>query len=1188
MILKRITLHGFKSFADRTDFEFGRGMTGIVGPNGCGKSNVLDALRWVLGEQSAKALRGRNMLDIVFSGSRSRKPANHAEVELVFDNEDGTLGIDEKEVTVGRVLYRSGDSEYRLNGNLCRLRDVRDLLLDTGVGVDAYSVIEQGRVDAMLNANPQQRREIFEEAAGISRYKVRRLEAQRKLERTHTNLLRLNDVVEELEKRLRSVKLAAGKARRFQEYDVRLRELRSTYSLAEYNQLSKRRESLRDRSESISDVLGARRAELASRDADAAEFDHELQRLDEEIRSAEAESLKTQTELSAIGERIEQGGRRIAELTARREQEAGRGAEALREADSLQSRLDEAQREIAELEKAEQSYTSRVDELARKRADIASETARSRSDLGTAQKASFEAARHSTHLANEQHNLQEQRGRLEQRILGLSERQQQLDGQLHDLRTRRSELEQLIEALDRETADASAALGRLDEQLADLERRSVKASQTVATHKESRSAVVSRLELLEDMESRYEGLERGPRWVLEWSREDPRVGGVLGLVADLLRIDDPRVGVLQTLLARCENYIVVSDSHAFLAELGRRGDAPGPVEVLALDRLASPQDLNDYAAAVGFVARAVDWVHCDAALRSVAEYVFGRVIVVETHHAALGLAGEAPEGYTFVSLDGYTVESGGRITAGVAEARSVLFSRKSEIREAQAERDNVETELERATRAQYELEQQVSDARIQRESLLQNVAAVQKKHADARNEGVRLDDEAVRIERELGVLASESAEIRRSLGETDRRGEQVGVELAAIQENQQRHDAKISAVEQELGRFDAVLAELSSELTEAQVQAGRAAERCAARSAVLDELRQREQALRQEHERAIAQAEQAAEQIDKARRELAESERRLEELRGLLQKQERHITARRGARQKVRRRIESCGAVAKLVLGEIEQTDEVLRECDIELRDAEVRTENLVSRVSDELGLDLARMFETYRHVEQDWAAIQTEIDELRGKISRLGNVNLDAIKELDELTPRYENLTAQRDDLLSSIARLESLIAELDEESRSRFTAAFTEIRGNFQELFRKLFGGGKADIILEDPEAPLECGIEIIARPPGKEARSISLLSGGERTMAAVALLFAVFRSKPSPFAILDEVDAALDESNIDRFNAMLMDFLSRSQFIVITHSKNTMQCADVLYGVTMEEPGVSKRVSVRFDRVETPNVA
>ena len=1190
VFLKRILLHGFKSFADRTEFDFGSGITGVVGPNGCGKSNILDAVRWVLGAQSARSLRGGKMADVIFSGSRTRKPANSAHVELTFDNRVGFLASDQAEVTVGRLLFRNGDSEYRLNGSTCRLKDVRHLFLDTGVGVDAYSIIGQGRVDSLLQADPVQRREIFEEAAGISRYKVQRAEAQRKLERTQNNLLRLNDVIEELEKRLRSVKLAAGKARRWREHDTRLRELRASFSLAEFHDLETIRQATQEKTAGLNEKLHAERAELSSRDAEAAELERSSQQLDEQIQALDARLAALQSEHSALTERISQSERRVGDLVTTRDRRRTQVSEIAERLTDLERRVQEETTTVQALAEAAQRGSGRIVELQHAHGEAAQRRDGSRASLDQAKTAAFETVRRSALLRNEQNNLAGQRDRLKAQREHLEARRTTLEAEQGELTRRQGEAAERVELLDRNAAELTGEVRNSEAQLGGLRTAGEAVESEIGAAKERRSAVLSRLDLLEDMERRLEGVDQGTQAVLSWRDDEGTAGGVLGLVADLLRIDDPRVQILQPLLSTFENHVVVANAGALLGELARRAELPGPVRVFALDRIPSEWPRADYESAPGFVARAADWVTCGPELRGLAEHLLGRVIIVDEAERALALAAGAPSGYVFATLDGRMVSADGVLTVGATKAAAGLISRKAEIRQLDQQRDEIETNIEQATRRKNEIEQQLADTQLRRDELLNQIAGVQREHAEARMLLTRVDGESVRLQREAEATDGELEGVRRAVAEIEEQAERLAAETAAAGEAERTHETQIGALASELDEFEASLARLAGELTEAKVEAGRALEKKSAGEEALARLHASQAALRREQSEAEREAEEAVRQIAAAETECEAARGRQAECAAEAQRGEAGVRQQRERRQDIRVRIENCGALVRTISERIRQIEAEVHECDVTLRETDVRRENLVARIRDELDLDLVECYARYEHAEQDWEAIKAEIAELREKIARLGHVNLEAITELEELTPRFENLTTQRDDLLASVARLQTLIEELDQESRTRFAAAFEQIRENFHELFRKLFGGGKADIILEDPERPLECGVEIIARPPGKELQSISLLSGGEKTMTAVALVMAVFKSKPSPFAFLDEVDAALDEANTERFNTMLQEFLSQSQFVVITHSKRTMQSADVLYGVTMEEPGVSKRVSVRFDndRVQTPSVA
>ncbi len=1188
MFLKRVVMHGFKSFADRTEFDFGPGMTSIVGPNGCGKSNVLDAVRWVLGEQSAKTLRGTKMLDVVFNGSRSRKPANFAEVHLVFDNSSGLLPTDEKEVLVERLLYRSGESEYRLNGKPSRLKDIRELLLDTGVGVDAYSIIEQGKVDALLQANPVERREIFEEAAGISRYKMRRTEAQRKLERSQQNLLRLNDLLDELEKRLRSVKLQAGKARNFLEYDARLRQLRCEFSLSEYDTLQKQRNVRSTLRQELTELVTAKRADLATRDADAAELDHKVQQIDEEIRRIEAALASLSSEVSTLEERGAQGRRLVGELGDSRQRQLMRAADLVGQIESLEQRLVGVAQELEGTQAAEAEHRSAVSALSERRTSADRDFAAARQAVTNEQRAAFEAARRVTLLHNEQQNIEEQRKRLVAGEERLAARGNEIETLGDAVRRRREENDTRAAEIDVRLNELRGLVQQSDMRLNELTTEAKLSREHIGAAKEERSAVASRLRLLEDMESRLEGVDAGTREVLGW-RGGETDGGVLGIVADVLQIDDSRVSLLQSVLARFENHVLVRESHAFLAELERRGQPASRVNAIALDRVSEQQLPAQFDGAPGVLANVIDWVRCEPEFRPLAQRLLGRVILVDSFLRALALADGAPEGCIFVTPEGATVDVGGNITVGRAKDLPGLMSRKFEVRQLRAELDELETRVERLQREHTAIEARTADEQLQRGARLEEIASQQRQHSTVILERTRADDENSRLARESAALRTESASIRLGLADLAERANRIAGEITAGEQQQRTHNERLDELSAAQQAAEQLAAGLVAELSAAQVELGRAAERRRAHEQVLSDLQHRVRQLRGEHAGAERDAEAALERIQSVEREIEAAAQRTAELVEQIGATEAEALAQREQRQFLRRSFEACGAAARQIHAEIEETETLLRDTEIALREIEVRADGLMARVREELSLELVDLYRSFEAAERDWDAVRAEIDELRGKIARLGNVNLDAIQELEEITPRYDNMVAQKADLVSSIERLQALITELDDESRARFVKCYEEVRTNFQELFRKLFGGGKADIVLEDPERPLECGIEVIARPPGKEPQSLSLLSGGEKTMTTVALLFSIFQRKPSPFTILDEVDAALDESNIGRFNTLLQEFLSCSQFIVITHNKRTMQCADVLYGVTMQEPGVSRRVSVRFDdRVETPIVA
>jgi len=1189
MLFKRIRMSGFKSFADKVDFEFGPGVTCIVGPNGCGKSNVVDAVKWVLGEQSAKSLRGRQMVDMIFNGSSARRSASVAQIDLVFDNSDHLLAVDREEVTVTRKLYRSGDSEYLLNNEAARLKDIREMFMDTGVGIEAYSIIEQGKVDVLLQSSPSERRMIFEEAAGISRFKARKRDAQRKMERTEQNLLRVEDIVEEVEKRLRSVKLQAGKARNYLEYESQLNELRASFSMAEYHRFSMAIEELSTEARGFEDQSTELRTKIDQQEAAEAQVTVQLDELAEEISETDNQLVRARSDLTTYQERIDAAGRRLADqqdlLERSVEREEGDRAR-LKTSEEELERLAESARE---LQRETDRLRGRISELEEQDRSLARDVTQAQAMLDDEKAGIIELLRKSAQTHNEIIRLDTHGESLAGQKGRLRARDEQITAELQEHLQRKADLERRLGEVEELIAAETAKLEQKKEEAVRVRQLRAKLSEQLTETKERRSALHSRRELLADLQLRKDGIGAGVRKLLD-IKESAGDGGplscVLGLVADVFDTDVTHAGLIEAVLGDADQCLVVSDSKAFVAGLGSLGELPGRVTAFCLDRLPPAMSDRGFSDQPGYVSRALDLVRYAGEVEYLARHLFEKTIVVETLEVARSLAREDISGYRFVTLAGEVVDADGRVSLGPPSSRAGLISRKSELRDIdiqmvvideevvrlsdqlnrfQAESDHLEHIQQELRGAIYES----NTAKVEANASLQNVT-----------EAVR------RLSDEQPLIAAEVTSIEQQIAEVAAKAEEGGESLEALQrENQQRE--RIVADHQL--RIDGIVEsrrDVQGELTELKVSAGQLSEKRIAAADTITTLRRQIRELQSSIEVCGHDREQCEGQITEASRVIAHGQEQVCLATESIDKKEATATDLRRKREQLRLDLETLGTTIKSTRVQMSEVEQKRHEIDMSLAETNVRRDELVSRVESELSIDLAKRYdacEHAEHAEQDWEAVETQIADLRGKIDRLGNVNLDAISELEELQTRHGFLTTQRDDLTVSLRQLEQLIQKLDDESLQRFRAAFDSIRGHFQTLFRKLFGGGRADVILEDPDNILECGIEILAQPPGKELQSISLMSGGEKTMTAIALLMSVFKSRPAPFAILDEVDAALDEANNERFNQIVHEFVQESQFIIITHSKRTMSIADMLYGITMQEPGVSTRVSVQFDNAQ-----
>ncbi|HEY7308478.1 MAG TPA: chromosome segregation protein SMC [Gemmataceae bacterium] len=1231
-MLKRLELVGFKSFADKTQFEFAPGVTGIVGPNGSGKSNIVDSVRWVLGEQSAKSLRGGEMADVIFNGSASRRSLGLAEVTMTFDNSRHVLATPSEEVQITRRVYRGGEGEYLINNQVCRLKDIKDLFLGSGAGSDAYCIIEQGRVDVLLQASTKERRTIFEEAAGISRFKAKKIETLRRLERVDQNVARLRDILDEVEKQLRSVKLQAAKAQRYQEYSQRLKQLRVALSLQEYHQLS-------ERLQAETAVLDRMRAELTEQMARAEAWEGELKqleealgRLDGSIREQAAELAEAREQIAAheatlshewtladdIDKELARARQRRAELgqhVAVLAEAAGRVEEELRQVEATC----EAQRQdVQQREEQLRATETRLSEL--------------RQQVQREENEHIECMRRAGRLKNDAisykaqvDNLTRERTRLLQRSEQAAEHLASLDLELQELSAAEAELQARLGSARQALSDLRQERDRLRQVRDETTRRA-------GELREQRSGLTSRVEVLEGLERSHEGLGTGPRELFALL-EQPDPGPwrtVLGILAEFLTVRREFAPLIDLALGERAQRFLVRDPDQLAEALRQRRQpfssrvsflplSPPPPPSLArrprpgtTSSIASgrgPLSIEGVPAHPGVVALAEQVVRCDKPeLVDLPARLLSGTLIVRDLTAARALAPHLP-GHRFVTLRGELLEADGTLTIGTHHAETGILSRKSELRELREQVADLDRRLMELARDLLDLREALALLDSRAENGQQEIDVLSEQVADLRSrigqhrqrrEGLH---EEVQVSRsEISGLVQEIADLERSWNEARDQAAQADAEVQRLHER--LDDAKREIREHESHRQGRQQEAMSARVALAQVE-----ERLTALQA------RHEQVATDLHQR-LQEREQTERQQTATRARQQENQRTLLEASSSLaicylrkEAAERQLAEWGRERARLNQERQQRNEQAQASRNTWRAQQEQAHAHEMTANDLNHRRDSLCTRLREEYEMDLAALYALHQKSEirnpksegnvkdeveiskpaeadvlelkvPEGMTAEQEIEELRRKLSRLGSVNLDALQELADLEARASALQIQYDDLTSAQKALQDIIAKINGDSRILFSETFATIRTHFQELFRKLFGGGMADIVLEDEADILECGIEVIARPPGKELRSISLMSGGEKTLTAVALLLAIFRSKPSPFCILDEVDAALDEANIGRFTSVLKDFLDRSQFILITHSKRTMACADMLYGITMQESGISRRIAVRFE--------
>jgi chromosome segregation protein len=1211
-MLKALELHGFKSFADKTRIEFPAGITVVVGPNGSGKSNVVDAVKWVLGEQSAKSLRGKEMSDVIFkgSGASGRKPMNTAEATLVFENADRRLPIDAPEVYITRRVYRSGEGEYLINRQPARLKDIRDLFRGTGVGVDAYSLIEQGKVDKLLQASAKDRRAIFEEAAGISRFKAKKVEAQRRLERVDQNLLRLSDIVEEVENRLKTVRAQAGKARRYREYSQRLQELRTQIALVDWRRLTEQLEGLESELASVAGQVTSSDAESQRLEAEQLELEAAAATAGEELRNCEHRLAFARQQRAQHQSTIEHERSRAAEL----EDEArlhGQSLLAMSDrAGDVRTRLKATQAEVATAEAARAAAGSEVSRREELVSSLAAECDQARQNAEARRREYVARLQAAASLASQVESGESQLAAVQQQVM-------QLQRQLAELAASESALaDQLAQARQSEQSlaeQAAAHQEQLEAALGELvENRNLYASRAddLAQLHGRRRGVAERADVLEEFERTLEGIGTGVKQVLaragarrerqadRGEQTGDRVPGteaehpwslVRGVVADFLHVAVEHSAAIDVALGETAQAIVLDGGPEAVRELiGAAGDLSGRVVVAPLDAGARPVTARieltaEMVAGVRVIARADKLVDCQDEYRPLLAELLGRTFVVGSLEDAARLRERTPAGTRFVTLMGELLDEHGSVAFGPRHSATSLVSRRSQLRAAR---------LDLAV-----LDQQIVDAQRETQHLKREIDRHQQAVNDLTAAAKSLDQQLAHEQAQAEALAERVQQVREqkessqaSLATADERCEsiesalkQASQELMRAQAIANEIQAAIAGQDQDLAQLDRRRQQAAGEMTGAKVELARAEQR-------LESLKLRLTQFEDDHrerERAIAQARQQLRQAQQrheasqlaalaAAAQIAslaiEGEALARQMQDCLSRRD-QATAERG---RAGDRLASLRRRAHKLRDQQHQ---------LELSAEQVRHErrSLADRLREDYGIELSAVTaEPSQEEAQERAAVEQEIESLRRKINQIGAVNLDALDELDDLEQRFATLSGQHKDLTEAKQSLERIIHKINADSRRLFLETLEAIRVNFQALYRKAFGGGKADIVLEEGVDVLDCGVEILATPPGKPSFNNSLLSGGEKALTAVALLLAIFQFRPSPFCVLDEVDAPFDEANIGRFMDVLKDFLSWTRFILVTHSKKTMTAATTLYGVTMQESGVSKRVSVRFDDV------
>lgn len=1185
MYLKRLDLQGFKSFPEKVKLEFNPGITAVVGPNGSGKSNVSDAVRWVLGEQRAKSLRGDKMEDVIFAGTESRKPQGFAEVTIVIDNQDGRMPVEFTEVQVTRRVFRSGESEYRINGAACRLKDIQELFMDTGVGREGYSIVGQGRIDEILNAKGEERRRIFEEATGIVKYKTRKIEATNKLEKEQQNLLRVEDIISELEGQLAPLEEQSETARQFLSLREQLKQAEIAMFCTEAEQMEQEFDRLTEQMALAAEQQAAAqkegntaKAQIAEKKRQNEEKNAALQTLNDTIAQVKADIEKTEGRIRLAEEQSQNDAANLTRMEKEVAAKEKQQAEKLQETEVCRSRItalkmtmDREQEQLDTLEASYENLSSTL-QLHESRAESFKDEIFEQIRIGTEAKGeiakreammeqfSSRKEQLETEIAHTQSRLEHQE--VHQKVLEKKAQEQQETAEF---------LEQELDALEQDSRHASETKAKAERALAQQER--------LVSEKKSR------LRLLSELEREHEGFYNSVKSLL--NLPDQKERGICGAVGQLLQVEEAYEtaieaalgGAMQNVVTKTEEDAKNAIQYLKQRHLGRATFLPiTAVKGRGLE--GRPAILEER----GVIGTADTLVTFAEEYRGIMTYLLGRILIVENLDEAVRLAKKYRHQYKMVTLEGDIMNPGGAMTGGSqAKKTTNIFGRTREIHTLQKELEDagkqtasLEEALQLAEEDLQEIAEQIMEKKLELQKLTVTIQT-------GKGEMAKMESEIAETNSRLKLLELEERQLADQLSRAEG-------DIAKSKETLAQSEAAMAQANESLSAFQENLAEekeqqdhLMEEITQVKIRISNSGQQIYAAEETVLRLQQEAENLQKETRQLHQQMELLRESGDKR----GETQEALHAEREKLEQQE----------ETLRQQLEETNAlIASLTAdtAELEEAVQTAADTATKLENELFRIETKQEKINEEKQRIFDRMWEEYeitigaakeasKEEKRPYGELKRLSKEWKNDMRALGNVNVGAIDQYREVKERFDFLTNQRADILEAEEKLRQIIAELTELMEKQFREQFAVISKNFSEVFQEMFGGGKAYLKLSDDANALESSIDIVAQPPGKSLQNMQLLSGGERALTAIAILFSILKMKPSPFCILDEIEAALDDANVRRYAQYLTRFSKETQFIVITHRKGTMEYADVMYGVTMQEKGVSKLISVDFSKAQ-----
>ena len=1186
MYLKSIEVHGFKSFANKLVFEFHNGITGIVGPSGSGKSNVADAVRWVLGEQSAKQLRGASMQDVIFAGTELRKPQSYAYVALTISNEDHKLNVPYEEVQVARRVYRSGESEYLINGAACRLKDIQELFFDTGIGKEGYSIIGQGQIDKILSGKPEERRELFDEAAGIVKYKKRKSTAEKNLEAERQNLLRVNDILAELEKQVGPLEKQSEKARQYLRLKEELKKYEISLFIQDYESLKEELTETGTNIHNTENELESLKQKQESTKEEYETVENQIRQFDESIESKKEKSNRDKLSLAQFESEIRVAKEKLTALSQGKEFHEERMA-------SVKAELEEAGKEKQEYENNQKEWMDSLAKMQtqqREKEEIISQLTTSIDEMN-------ETILSQNHILMSNMEKKSEIGREHEKIQSMMEQNSIRRAELNQrILSNKSQVSSAVEEMQKEEKALEEIRKKLDEEYVKQKKYQKKISDTkefikgielqIQQKQKDFHMKNSELATLKNIAERYDGYGQSIRRVMEKKETN---SGIVGVVADIIQVDKKYETAVETALGGSIQNIVTEDEHTAKEMIGylkknRFGRATFlPLTTVSSSGHSMKPEIFSEPGVIGCVA---DLVQKEEKFEGLVQYLLGRFVLADTIDHAMALGRKYKHSLRIVTLEGELLSPGGSMSGGAYKNSSKLLGRRREMEKLEEEIEKIQQTMTKSRDKIKKLEEDVQKlekkaaekATLQKELEIQeNTATIKYEQAVSIKEKQEAEYNSIindgkELENQKQILSETLERINEQIGTSEKENEEARQLVESVSHQMEQEQQKLEQFQSELSRLKLEITSFSEKNTFVQEN--------------LSRIESRIEELEEELHSHVTNQTNSDEQEAQMNKNIEEYEKRVllcqKEIEELEQQITDAISQKEGLLVSQKDFFDRRNAM-------MEQIGNLDKEC-FRLQS---RKEKLEDQLDSRVNYMWAEYEITYHNAKENveesnlsYTRMKNQVTDTKNQIRSLGDVNVNAIEDYKNVSERYELLKTQHDDLIESEEKLTNIIAELDEEMRKQFSEKFQEIKSQFDKVFRELFGGGKGTLELVEEEDVLTAGIRIIAQPPGKKLQNMMQLSGGEKALTAIALLFAIQNLKPSPFCLLDEIEAALDDSNVKRYAKYLHKLTKHTQFIVITHRQGTMSAADALYGITMQEKGVSTLVSVKLIEEQLKN--